>query len=124
MFETAGAAVYLEGEACSWYESGAAGSVVLKANRFLNCAYIPAWGEAPVTIWPKVESSEEWYYHGRLELLQNEFYCFDERVLYARHIGDILLVDNLYYDTAAYPKREGKRFDIANYGCFSEQYHL
>ena len=124
VFETAGAAVYLEGEACSWYESGAAGSVVLKANRFMNCAYIPAWGEAPVTVWPKVESSEEWYYHGRLELLQNEFYCFDERVLYARHIGDILLVDNLYYDTAAYPKREGKRFDIANYGCFSEQYHL
>lgn len=123
-FETAGAAVYLEGEACSWFESGATGSVVLRKNRFLNCAYIPAWGEAPVTVCPKVESSGEWYYHGKLELLENEFQCFDERVLYARQIRQIQVMDNRYCETSEYPKRKGRRFDIANCGCFSEKYNL
>lgn len=124
IFETAGAAVYLEGEACSWYESGAVGSIVLKRNRFENCAYIPAWGEAPVTVCPKVESDGDWYYHGNLELLKNEFYCFDDRVLYARQIGCILITDNLYYRTGAYEGQRGKRFDIEGYGFFSEKYNL
>lgn len=124
VFETAGAAVYLEGEACFWYESGAVHSIFLRANRFLNCAYIPAWGEAPVTVCPKVESGGESYYHGSIELLKNEFQCFDERVLYARQIGHILVMDNLYHRTPAYPEREGKRFEIAHYGCFSEKYNL
>lgn len=124
IFETAGAAVYLEGEACFWYESGAVHSVILRGNRFLNCAYIPAWGEAPVTVCPKVESSGEHYYHGNLELQKNEFQCFDERILYARQIEDILVMDNIYSKTSKYPKQTGKKFDIANYGCFSEKYHL
>lgn len=124
VFETAGAAVYLEGEACSWYESGAVGSIVIKNNHFLNCAYIPAWGEAPVTVCPKVESDEDWYYHENLELVKNRFACFDERVLYARHIRRILLMDNIYCQTGAYPPREGRRFDLANYGFFSEEYNL
>ncbi len=124
LFETAGAAVYLEGEACFWYESGAVHSVILKENRFINCAYIPAWGEAPVTVCPKVEKGGEPYYHGSLELLKNEFQCFDERVLYARQVGHILLMDNRYRKTSEYPEQKGKKFDIENYGCFSEKYNL
>ena len=44
LFEVPGAAVYLEGEAEYWYESGATRELVFKNNRFVNCSYIPAWG--------------------------------------------------------------------------------
>lgn len=124
VFETAGAALYLEGEACSWYESGASSCVILKNNRFYNCAYIPAWGKAPITVCPKVKNDRDGYYHECLELIGNEFYCFDKRILYARQIGSILAKDNVYFQTQAYPGQEGRRFDIANYGFFSEEYNL
>ncbi len=114
VFETAGAAVFLEGEACSGYESGAVSSIVLKENRFLNCAYIPAWGEAPVTVCPKVEGNGKGHYHKNLELIKNEFYCFDERILYARRIGHILIKDNKYDRTLAYPEQKGRKYDIEN----------
>lgn len=112
VFETAGAAVFLEGEACSWYESGAVSSIILKENLFLNCAYIPAWGEAPIVVCPKVEKKKTGYFHEKLELLKNEFYCFDERVLYARRIGHVFIKDNKYYLTQAYPRQKGRKFDI------------
>lgn len=112
VFETAGAAVFLEGEACDWYESGAVSSIILKNNIFLNCAYIPSWGEAPIVVCPKVEKNKIRYYHGKLELLKNEFYCFDERVLYARRIGHVLIKENKYYQTLGYPKQKGRKFDI------------
>ena len=89
--ETAGAAVYMEGEACYWYESGAAKAVTLRRNRFINCSYIPAWGEAPVTVHPKVKSREGAFYNGKLTLSENEFYCFDERVLFVRGTEQIVL---------------------------------
>ena len=119
LFETAGAAVYLEGEACAWYESGATASIVLKSNRFLNCSYIPAWGEAPVTVCPKIEGDGQWYFHAELKLLGNQFECFDERMLYARWTGKILAEDNQYYRTEYYPERKGVRYDIADCGMFS-----
>lgn len=121
IFETAGAAVYMEGEACYWYESGATESVVLKGNRFLNCSYIPAWGEAPVTVCPKVEGNGKWYYHTELKLIENEFYCFDERVLYARRTGQILAMDNRYHRTKAYPGKEGIRFNVADCGICTQK---
>lgn len=102
----------MEGEACAWYESGAVSSIILKNNIFLNCAYIPSWGEAPIVVCPKVEKNKIRYYHGKLELLKNEFYCFDERVLYARRIGHVLIKENKYYQTLGYPKQKGRKFDI------------
>ncbi|MDE6203369.1 MAG: hypothetical protein K2G19_07820, partial [Lachnospiraceae bacterium] len=124
LFETAGAAVYLEGEACSWYESGATDAIILKSNHFLNCSYIPAWGEAPVTVCPKTEGDGQWYFHASIKMINNIFYSFDDRILYARQAGQILAKDNRFYRTKDYPGREGMRFDIANCGIFSEEYSM
>lgn len=124
LFETAGAAVYMEGEACYWYESGAAKAVTLRRNRFINCSYIPAWGEAPVTVYPKVKSREGAFYNGKLTLSENEFYCFDERVLFVRGTEQIVLENNRYYRTNKYEKREGARFDIDGCGSFLKDYGL
>lgn len=35
-----------------------------------------------------------------------------------------LWMDNRYRKTSEYPEQKGKKFDIENYGCFSEKYNL
>lgn len=83
----------------------------LKIIFFELCLYT-FLGEAPIVVCPKVEKNKIRYYHGKLELLKNEFYCFDERVLYARRIGHVLIKENKYYQTLGYPKQKGRKFDI------------
>lgn len=118
VFETSGAAVYLEGEAEYWYESGAAGELIFKNNRFVNCSYIPEWGGAPIVACPKVKGGEASYFHKYISLEGNEFLCFDERLLQLRQVGKICMKDNRRSSTNAYPAKEGKRFDIADCGTF------
>ena len=124
LFETAGAAVYLEGEACYWYESGATRSLCLQNNRFVNCAYIPAWGAAPITACPKVRSSGGWFFHAKLTIRDNEFFCFDQRVLSLRQVGETRFCNNRRTRTRAYPARSGEQYDVADCGAFYQDYQL
>lgn len=73
LFEVPGAAVYLEGEAEYWYESGATRELVFKNNRFVNCSYIPAWGAAPIVACPKAAHSGGWFFHRRIALEEIPF---------------------------------------------------
>lgn len=118
LFETSGAAVYLEGEARYWYESGAAGELTFKNNRFVNCSYIPEWGDAPIVACPKVKGGRGLFFHGCITLEENEFFCFDERLLKLRRVGEIRMRDNRYISTGVYPPKEGEQFDIAECGRF------
>lgn len=118
LFETSGAAVYLEGEAEYWYESGAVRELVLRNNRFMNCSYVPEWGGAPVVVCPKVKGGEGRFFHGRLLLEENEFFCFDERLLCLRQVEKICMRNNRFISTDAYPPKEGGRFDIADCGDY------
>ena len=101
LFEVPGAAVYLEGEAEYWYESGATRELVFKNNRFVNCSYIPAWGAAPIVACPKAAHSGGWFFHRRIALEGNSFFCFDERILQLRQTGEICMTDNRYRATRA-----------------------
>ena len=120
LFEVPGAAVYLEGEAEYWYESGATRELVFKNNRFVNCSYIPAWGAAPIVACPKAAHSGDWFFHRRVTLEGNSFFCFDERILQLRQTGEICMADNRYHSTRAYPPRKGTRYDVADCGCLRE----
>lgn len=124
LFETAGAALYMEGEARYWYEAGATQSICLRHNRFVNCAYIPAWGAAPITVDPKVSACDGWYFHAKLVLEENEFSCFDRRLLFLRHVGQTSFVNNRVLTTTAYPPLPGERFDEQDCGAFLKQYTL
>ena len=116
-----GAAVYLEGEAQYWYESGAVQELILRGNQFVNCSYIPAWGQAPITVCPKVRHGEG-YYHGRIVLENNHFSCFDRRMVWAREVEELCLTDNQFTPTEAYPPTEGECLDLANYGCLRQEH--
>lgn len=120
LFETSGAAVYLEGEAKYWYESGATRELYFKNNRFADCAYIPEWGGAPIVACPKVRRGGDCFFHRRITLEENEFFCFDERLLQLRQVGEICMKNNRCVPTSTYPPKPGKRFDIADCGSFRE----
>lgn len=122
VFETPGAAVYLEGEAKYWYESGAVRELILRNNRFVNCSYIPEWGGAPIVACPKVKGGGKCFFHRHITLEGNEFFCFDERLLQLRQVGEICMKNNRFIPTDAYPPKEGKRFEIADCGNFPESF--
>ncbi len=122
LFETSGAAVYLEGEAEYWYESGAVRELIFRKNRFVDCSYVPEWGGAPIVACPKVTCGEGSFFHGRVVLEENEFSCFDERLLQLRQVGEICMKKNRYIATKTYPTKPGKRFDIAECGSFQEDW--
>ena len=109
LFEVPGAAVYLvaEGEAEYWYESGATRELVFKNNRFVNCSYIPAWGAAPIVACPKAAHSGGWFFHRRIALEGNSFFCFDERILQLPPDGGDLYAGQPISRHARLPAPEG-----------------
>lgn len=120
LFEVPGAAVYLEGEAEYWYESGATRELVFKNNRFVNCSYIPRGGRPPLSPARRRRIPGGWFFHRRIALEGNSFFCFDERILQLRQTGEICMTDNRYRATRAYPPRKGTRYDVADCGCLRE----
>lgn len=115
-----GAGIYLEGEAEYWYESGATEEIVLRGNRFVNCSYIPQWGCAPIVVCPKVRLDEGWYFHRRILLERNRFFCFDRRLLWGRGIGALCLTENQCTMTQAYPPQAGERLELQDCGWLGE----
>ncbi len=118
LFETSGAAIYLEGEAEYWYESGAFQELTFKNNRFVNCSYITEWGSAPIVACPKVKCGGNRFFHGHILLEGNEFSCFDKRLLKIRGVEEICMKNNCCIFTDTYPPKEGKRYDITDCGSF------
>lgn len=115
-FETAGAAVLLEGDTRDWFESGAVTQIELNGNEFLDCAYVPDWGRAPIQVTPSAEFSPQKFYHGQLVLRENRFHLIDERLLYARNIAVIQMENNHLKRSMTYPPVAGKAYDLEQVG--------
>lgn len=77
-------------------------------------------GAAPIVACPKAAHSGGWFFHRRIALEGNSFFCFDERILQLRQTGEICMTDNRYRATRAYPPRKGTRYDVADCGCLRE----
>lgn len=74
LFESAGAAVLLEGDASSWFESGAVTKIHLKNNVFKHCGYIPQWGKGILQSSPSVKKNNgRDFFHGELLVENCEF---------------------------------------------------
>lgn len=95
LFENAGAAILLEGDASGWFESGATEDILIKNNRFHSCSYVQDWGKAPIQSTPSVVKREGYPYHKKVEIIENEFLLFDERILYMNHVGQLVFKDNI-----------------------------
>lgn len=112
-FRSAGAAILIEGDSNYWFESGATKSILLEKNKFIDCAYVPDWGEAPIQVSPSAKKYADGVrYHKYLEIRDNDFYCFDERLVSARNIEEICMYGNRIYKTDSFQPIPGEKMKL------------
>lgn len=112
-FRSAGAAILIEGDSNYWFESGATKSILLEKNRFIDCAYVPDWGEAPIQVSPSAKKYEDGVrYHKYLEIRDNDFYCFDDRLVSAQNIEEICMYGNRIHKTDSFEPIPGEKMKL------------
>lgn len=110
-FHVPGAALLVGGDANFWFESGATGDILFEENVVDQCAYVPAWGKAPLMIDPNVQAVQEGRaHHGKLIVRNNQFRIFDERLLYADHMKEIVWENNRVEKEETFPPVSGEPF--------------
>lgn len=98
LFQTAGSAILMAGDANQWYESGACMDVEIKHNVFakecLRTKY--QFCKGIISICPEIPKPEmETSYHGRIVISDNLFYVGYAPVLYAFSVQELILENNL-----------------------------
>lgn len=123
-FETPGAAILIEGDSNYWFESGATKYILLEENEFINCAYVPQWGSAPIQVSPSARIWEEGQrYHQYLEVRKNLFRCFDNRLIYAVNLETLIFQDNKIEKTDQFPPIAGEAFKLDGVLKFQTDYY-
>jgi len=111
-FNTAGAAILIDGDTDLWFESGAVKDVAIINNVFENC-YTSGnnileapwgWGEGVITITPSVRPKDEKApaYHHNIRIEGNTFKHYDYALLYARSVDSLSFSGNKMIPTNAY----------------------
>lgn len=125
-FNTAGAAILIEGDLDHWFESGAHTDLVIRNNVFENCSTSGCetgdrweWGEAPITISPSYRptSVDSPAYHRNITIEGNTFRCFDAPVLFARSVEGLRFVNNHLKPTSDYEPFLWQRSNLWLDGC-------
>ncbi len=123
VFQVPGAAILVSGDCQDWFESGAAGEILVEENLFDCCSYIPNWGKAPIQVEPSARRTVEGeYYHQSLTIRRNTFRCFDERLIWAYNLNRLVFQENSIERTDQYPPIAGERFFLSHVGEFVEEY--
>ena len=113
LFETAGAAILIEGDLANWFESGGVRNVTIRHNRFENCVTSGnetgsywEWGQAPISISPSFQpkSKKDLPYHRNVLIENNSFKAFDSPILYVRSVGNLKFKGNKIRQTYDYPR--------------------
>lgn len=122
VFQNAGAAILIEGDSNYWFESGGTNYISVCDNQFIDCAYVSDWGAAPIQVSPSARTCVEGKrYHKYLEVKNNEFWCFDDRIMNARHIEKIVFKDNIIHKTETFPPLSGENFVLEEVLDFIEE---
>lgn len=112
-FNTAGAAILIEGDRHLWYESGAVRDVAIENNVFENC-YTSGnnikeapwgWGEGVISITPFItpKDAASPAYHHNIRITGNTFRHYDYALLYARSVDTLVFSSNRMIYTNTYP---------------------
>lgn len=125
-FNTAGAAILIEGDLDHWFESGSHTDLTIRNNRFVNCCTSGCetgdrweWGEAPITISPsfRPDSPDSPSYHRNITICDNTFECFDAPVLFARSVENLRFERNSLKPTFDYEPFLWQRSTLRLDGC-------
>lgn len=84
-FHTAGAAIYISGDANFWFEAGPVGEVRIVGNTFENCNFMQrATGNTVIDIVPEIPRIEpDFHYHGSIYINHNRFITDKANVVHA-----------------------------------------
>jgi len=103
-FNTAGAAILIEGDTDLWYESGGVRDVLIRNNVFENCYtsgnnivdHPWGWGEGVITITPSVRPTQSDFpaFHRQIRIIDNTFKHYDHAILYARSVSGLVFAQN------------------------------
>ena len=125
-FNTAGAAILIEGDLDHWFESGSHTDLTIRNNRFVNSCTSGCetgdrweWGEAPITISPsfRPDSPDSPAYHRNITICDNTFECFDAPVLFARSVENLRFERNRLKPTFDYEPFLWQRSTLRLDGC-------
>lgn len=111
-FNTAGAAILIEGDTDLWYESGGVRDVLISNNVFENC-YTSGnniidspwgWGEGVITITPSIRPDRSDFpaFHRNIRIMENTFRHYDHAILYARSVSGLVFAKNRLLRTFDY----------------------
>ncbi len=125
-FNTAGAAILIEGDLDHWFESGAHTDLTIRNNVFENCSSSGCetgdrweWGEAPITISPSYRPQSETspVYHRNITIADNTFRCFDAPVVFARSVENLRFERNTLERTDAFKPFLWQKSNLWLDGC-------
>lgn len=112
-FEVPGAAILIEGDSNYWFESGATRHIVVRHNKFVDCSYVGGWGKAPIQVSPSAcVWEDEVRYHKYLELSNNTFICFDDRLVNATNLERLVIKGNQIIRSHTFPPVAGKPLEL------------
>lgn len=106
LFESAGAAIRIPGDASTWYESGRCQDVTIRQNFFADCCLTSEYqgGEGIISISPELPSPcVNRPCHRNIRIEENTFLTSDARVLYARCTDGLQFSQNRILRSYAYP---------------------
>lgn len=94
---THGTAILLCGDCNGWYETGACRDVTIKHNRFINALTANyQFTNAIISIYPEIPylKAQEKYFHSNILIENNIFETFDEPILYAKSVENLIYRNN------------------------------
>ena len=94
---THGAAILLCGDCNGWYETGACRDVTIKHNHFINALTANyQFTNAIISIYPEIPnlSDQKKYFHSNIRIENNVFETFDEPILYAKSVENLIYRNN------------------------------
>lgn len=96
---TTGAAIKFESDGKFWYESGRTKDVLICNNVFDNCKYCSN-GNSIITVEPRKKTEKDRYYHGKIEIRDNEFKNCKGYMAYINNTETFVFENNLVNDHA------------------------
>lgn len=94
---THGAAILLCGDCNGWYETGACRNVIIRNNKFINALTANyQFTNAVISIYPEIPNlkDQKQYFHSGIVIEDNVFEMFDEPILYAKSVDNLIFKNN------------------------------
>lgn len=104
IFERAGAAIRISGDANFWYESGCVRDVTIRNNTFIDCNANARWGNAVIDVAPQVLKPAGTV-HRNICIEDNVFRTFDIPLLWANCTENIIFRNNKIEKTETFPPK-------------------